>query len=107
MATAELEAQQSSFVATARHHERESRRIGNVEVEKATADMERYFQMRTSRSRPPAGQHSRNGASFISNKSCKTKKPVFLAAKIQYAHIKNQFNSFNTDQKSIRKSPKV
>ena len=32
---------------------------------------------------------------------------MFLAAKIQYAHIKNQFNSFNTDQKSIRKSKKV
>ena len=31
---------------------------------------------------------------------------MFLAAKIQYAHIKNKFNSFNTDQKSIRKSKK-
>ena len=32
---------------------------------------------------------------------------MFLAAKIQYAHIKNQFNSFNTDQQSIRKSKNV
>ena len=32
---------------------------------------------------------------------------MFLAAIIQYAHIKNQFNSFNTDQKSIRKFEKM
>ena len=31
---------------------------------------------------------------------------MFLAAKIQYAHIKNQFNSFYTDPKSIKKIPK-
>ena len=30
-----------------------------------------------------------------------------LAAKIQYAHIKNKFDLFNTDQKSMRKSEKV
>ena len=32
---------------------------------------------------------------------------MFLAAKIQYAPIKNQINSFNTDQTSIRKSTNV
>ena len=32
---------------------------------------------------------------------------MFLAATSQYSHIKNQFISFNTDQKSIRKSKKV
>ena len=32
---------------------------------------------------------------------------MFLAAKIKYAQTKNKFNSFNTDQKSIRKSKNV
>ena len=30
-----------------------------------------------------------------------------MVAKIQYVHITTQFNSFNTDQKSIRKSKKI
>ena len=32
---------------------------------------------------------------------------MFVAAKIQYSPIKIKFNSFNTDNKSIRKTPKV
>ena len=44
---------------------------------------------------------------WFPQKSCKTKKPVFWAAQIQYAHIKNQFNSFNTDQPSIKQNKKV
>ena len=55
----------------------------------------------------PQGNIVEKEIRLFSKKACKTKKPVFLTAKIKYAHMNNQFNSFDTDQKSIRKSNKV
>ena len=47
------------------------------------------------------------GFGVFSQKSCKTKQPMFVAAKIQYSPIQNQFNPLNTVKKSIRKFPRV